>query len=119
MRIVPGFAGTQKYADAVASIFSPDTAKADLITCKIASPSTIELTWRLEGVISQAGVDFKFKPYTGKTVYTLSKDTGKVLRQDETWDISQLDVFVGLFFPQFGAPAAPPADVLRQQTTQA
>ena len=75
---------------------------------------TIELLWRLEGVITQGGFQFKFKPYTGKTVYTLSNQTGKIVRQDETWDISQLDVFVGLFFPQFGAPAAPPADVLRK-----
>jgi hypothetical protein len=103
----------------VASIFSPESARADLITCKITGPSTIELTWRLEGVISQAGIDFQFKPYTGRTVYTLSKDTGKVMRQDETWDISQLDVFMGLFLPQFGAPPAPPADVLRQRAARA
>lgn len=108
-------AGTEKYASAVASIFSMETARADLISCHITSPTTIELTWRLEGVISQAGFDFKFKPYTGKTVYTLAADSGKIARQDETWDISQLDVFLGLFSPQLGAPAAPPAEVLRKQ----
>jgi len=107
--------GTEKYASAVASIFSPETAQADLIKCTIKDDKTIELLWRLEGVISQGGFQFKFKPYTGKTVYSLSDETGKIVRQDETWDISQLDVFVGLFFPQLGAPAAPPAGELRQK----
>lgn len=108
-------AGTEKYASAVASIFSPDTARADLIKCSVRDNETIELLWRLEGVITQGGFQFKFKPYTGKTVYTLSSESGKIVRQDETWDISQLDVLVGLFFPQLGPPAAPPADVLRQK----
>lgn len=99
----------------MASIFSPETAKADLIKCSIKDDNTIELLWRLEGVISQGGFQFKFKPYTGKTVYSISNQTGKIVRQDETWDISQLDVFVGLFFPKLGAPAAPPADELRQK----
>jgi hypothetical protein len=48
-------------------------------------------------------------------VYTLSPSSGKVVRQNETWDVSQLDVFLGLFFPQLGAAAAPAAEVLRQQ----
>ena len=97
----------------MADIFSPETARADLITCRITSPSTIEVTWRLQGVITQAGRDFAFKPYTGSTVYTMDPVSGKIATQVETWDISQLDVFVSLFWPSFGAPPAPPADVLR------
>jgi hypothetical protein len=109
------FAGTEKYAAAVASIFSPDTAHADLIRCRIVGPQTIKLDWRLEGTIRQGGLTFKFKPYTGTTLYTTDERTGLIVSQDEAWDISQLDVFVSLFLPSFGAPPAPPADVLRGQ----
>jgi hypothetical protein len=78
-------------------------------------PQTIELRWRLEGTIKQAGLSFKFKPYTGTTLYTTDERTGLIVNQDESWDISTLDVFVSLFVPSFGFPAAPPAEVLRAQ----
>lgn len=108
-----GRVGTEKYADAVASIFSPETARADLIKCAVTGPRTIELSWRLAGVITQGGAAIRFKPYTGSTVYTMSARSGKIEQQEETWDISRLDVFVSLFFPSFGAPPAPPIEELR------
>lgn len=105
--------GTEKYAKAVSEIFSPKTSQADLISLQITGSDKIELEWRLAGVITQGGIDFKFKPYLGSTVYTLDECSGKIRRQDETWKISTLDVFISIFFPSFGAPPAPPADELR------
>lgn len=109
------YEGTEKYAAAISSLFNPQTARADLLSCSVSSPNTIELAWRLEGTITQGGIPFKFKPYTGKTVYTASEETGRIVSQAETWDVSQLDVFVSLFFPSFGAPPAPRAEVLRSR----
>ena len=55
------------------------------------------------------------KPYTGSTVYTTEKRTGKIVKQAETWDNSVLDVFISIFNKSFGAPPAPPADELRSR----
>ena len=43
---VRGSAGRENYGKAVATLFSPDTARADLIACNIRDDHTIELTWR-------------------------------------------------------------------------
>lgn len=107
--------GREKYASAVASIFSPETARADLISCQITSPNQIDMRWRLEGSIRQAGLNFHFKPYTGSTTYVTSSETGQIVKQIESWDISRLDVFVSLFNPSFGAQPAPPVEQLRRQ----
>ena len=117
-------AGRDKYAGAVATIFSPDTAHADLITSEVVDGDKIKFKWRLEGIITQAGISFQFKPYTGETIYTLSDETGKIVQQCETWDISIFDVFASIFWPRVskklgGAPPAPPADELRRQANSA
>ncbi|EFJ46803.1 hypothetical protein VOLCADRAFT_92622 [Volvox carteri f. nagariensis] len=97
--------GVEPYVRALQALFDPSTSRADLISIRATAPSTVVLRWRLEGSLKLAGL--KIKPYTGTTVYTLSDD-GKVIRHEETWDISTVDAFVSTFFPGFGAPPAPP-----------
>ena len=46
-------------------------------------------------------------PTQGTTVYSLGPD-GRVVRHEETWDISALDAFASVLLPGFGAPPAPP-----------
>lgn len=38
-----------------------------------------------------------------------------ILRAQESWDISIVDAFLSTFFPNFGAPPAPPIEALQRQ----
>ena len=49
-------AGRDSHGKAVASLFSPETSHVDLISSRVVDKHTIEVAWRLEGVISQLGV---------------------------------------------------------------
>ncbi|KAG2435909.1 hypothetical protein HXX76_007104 [Chlamydomonas incerta] len=96
--------GVEPYAKALQTLFDPATSRADLISLRPTGPDTLELRWRLEGSLKVGGL--RIKPYTGTTLYTIAG--GKVVRHEETWDISTLDAFVSTFIPSFGAPPAPP-----------
>ncbi|GLC45237.1 hypothetical protein PLESTB_000721900 [Pleodorina starrii] len=97
--------GVEPYVRALQTLFDPTTSRADLISIRTTAPDTVVLRWRLGGSLKLGGL--KIKPYTGTTVYTISDD-GKVVRHEETWDISTVDAFVSTFLPGFGAPPAPP-----------
>ncbi|KXZ49046.1 hypothetical protein GPECTOR_23g132 [Gonium pectorale] len=97
--------GVEPYVKALQTLFDPSTSRADLISLQMTGPNTVALRWRLEGSLKLGGL--KIKPYTGTTLYTLSDD-GRVVRHEETWDISTVDAFVSTFLPGFGAPPAPP-----------
>ncbi|KAG2433110.1 hypothetical protein HYH02_012813 [Chlamydomonas schloesseri] len=96
--------GVERYAQALQALFDPAASRADLISLRPTGPDTLELRWRLEGSLKVGGL--RIKPYTGTTVYTIRD--GRVVRHEETWDISTLDAFVSTFIPSFGAPPAPP-----------
>ncbi|KAF5829941.1 hypothetical protein DUNSADRAFT_15297 [Dunaliella salina] len=102
--------GPQKYADALKTLFDPSRSKAELISIKVDEPH-VYLRWRLEGTLNFAGLSIK--PYTGTTTYTVDESSGKIKEHSEVWDISTLDAFISPFFPNFGAPPAPPAEKLR------
>lgn len=97
--------GVEPYAKAIATLFDPAASRADLISIRAEGPSSVVLRWRLEGALQLGGL--KIKPYTGTTVYILGDD-GKIVRHEETWDISTLDAFLSTLVPSFGAPPAPP-----------
>ncbi|KAG2488803.1 hypothetical protein HYH03_012603 [Edaphochlamys debaryana] len=97
--------GVDRYLAALQALFDPATSRADLISLEATGPRTLLLRWRLEGKLKIGGL--AIKPYTGSTVYTLGED-GRVVRHEETWDISALDAFVSTLIPGFGAPPAPP-----------
>lgn len=85
-----------------------------------AGPHEITVRWRLAGQISPFfGVPFTMKPYTGTTVMTTDVATGKIVKHNEYWDTSSVDVFLSIFWKGFGAPPAPPAEELRRQENSA
>jgi hypothetical protein len=53
-------------------------------------------------------------PPKGTTQYSLDA-AGLISRHEETWDISAADAFISTFLPAYGAPPAPPVEVLRGQ----
>jgi hypothetical protein len=112
-------AGRESHGKAVASLFCPATSRVDLISSRIVDKRTIKVTWRLEGVISQLGIPFQMKPYTGKTMMVTDPITGKIVSHWETWDTSAVDVFFSIFWKGFGAPPAPPAEELRRRAQSA
>ncbi|PNH11715.1 hypothetical protein TSOC_001413, partial [Tetrabaena socialis] len=97
--------GVGPYVKALQTLFDPTASRADLISLRVEGPDRVVLRWRLEGSLKIGGL--RIKPYTGTTVYTISPDR-RVVRHEETWDISTVDAFVSTFFPGFGAPPAPP-----------
>lgn len=102
--------GVQPYTAAVAKLFDPAKSKAELISLKIAGPDTMILRWRLAATLNIPGSP-AIKPYTGTTKYVTNK-SGLICKHLEEWDISALDAFVSVLFPNFGAPPAPPLSEL-------
>ena len=59
------------------------------------------------------------KPYTGTTVMTTDVATGKIVKHDEYWDTSSVDVFLSIFWKDFGVPPAPSVAELKHQENEA
>ena len=127
--------GWRAYTAAVANLFDPAESHADMISIRPVDDDTLEMRWRLEGVLKLPGRP-RIKPYTGTTRYTMQQrhglqtaessllivpDTRRYnLNRDhlvqshvETWDISAFDAFASAIIPGFGAPPAPPIEELR------
>ena len=58
--------GWRAYTAAVANLFDPADSHADLISIRPTDDHTIEMRWRLEGVLKLPGRP-RIKPYTGTT----------------------------------------------------
>ena len=58
--------GWRAYTAAVANLFDPAESRADLISIRPVDDRTIEMRWRLEGVLKLPGRP-RIKPYTGTT----------------------------------------------------
>ena len=68
--------------------------------------------WRLDCVLKL--LPLKVKPYTGSITYFFNNDS-KIYKHLEEWDTDVVDLLISCVIPGFGAPPAPPVDVLRQQ----
>ena len=58
--------GLRKYTAAVAQLFDAAESKAELISMRALDDRSLELRWRLEGVLQLPGRP-RIKPYTGTT----------------------------------------------------
>ena len=105
--------GVQPYTTAVSKLFDPAKSKAELVSLKVSGPNTLTLKWRLAATLNVPGSP-AIKPYTGTTKY-VTNSSGLICQHLEEWDISALDAFVSVLFPQFGAPPAPPLSELTSQ----
>lgn len=102
--------GVQPYMTAVSKLFDPAKSKAELVSLKISGPNMLTLKWRLAATLNVPGSP-AIKPYTGITKY-VTNNSGLICQHLEEWDISALDAFVSVLFPNFGAPPAPPLSQL-------
>lgn len=105
--------GVQPYTTAVSKLFDPAKSKAELVSLKVSGPNTLTLKWRLAATLNVPGSP-AIKPYTGTTKY-VTNSSGLICQHLEEWDISALDAFISVLFPQFGAPPAPPLSELTSQ----
>ncbi len=64
--------GWRAYTAAVANLFDPAVSRADLISIRPVDDRTIEMRWRLEGVLKLPGRP-RIKPYTGTTRCSVSQ----------------------------------------------
>lgn len=104
--------GLQKYLLSASTLFDKKSSRADLIK-PIAidrNSKTVKVYWRLEGILNLPWHP-PVKPWTGSTTYHIGK-SGLIERHVEVWDISVIDAFVSIVFPNwsFGAPPAAPID---------
>ena len=102
--------GVRPYTTAVSKLFDPTKSKAELVSLKVSGPNMLTLKWRLEATLNVPGSP-AIKPYTGTTKY-VTNSSGLICQHLEEWDISALDAFVSVLFPNFGAPPAPPLNAL-------
>ncbi|KAL3140305.1 hypothetical protein ABBQ38_004570 [Trebouxia sp. C0009 RCD-2024] len=102
--------GMQLYTAAVSKLFDATKSKAEMVSVNISGPNTLTLKWRLAATLNIPGRP-AIKPYTGTTKY-VTNDSGLICKHLEEWDISALDAFVSVLFPNFGAPPAPPLSQL-------
>lgn len=105
--------GLSKYVSATAGLFDRSMSRVDLLAIWAEGEREIRATWRLEGALNLPWKP-KIKPYTGETVYTFD-ERGLVVRHDESWSVSALDAFISVIWPGFGAPPAPPVQVLLRE----
>ena len=102
--------GVRPYTTAVSKLFDPAKSKAELVSLKVSGPNMLTLKWRLAATLNVPGSP-AIKPYTGTTKY-VTNNSGLICQHLEEWDISALDAFVSVLFPNFGAPPAPPLSEL-------
>lgn len=102
--------GVRPYTTAVSKLFDPAKSKAELVSLKVSGPNSLTLRWRLAATLNVPGSP-AIKPYTGTTKY-VTNNSGLICQHLEEWDISALDAFVSVLFPNFGAPPAPPLSEL-------
>ena len=102
--------GVQPYTTAVSKLFDATKSKAEMVSLKVSGPNTLARRWRLAATLNIPGSP-AIKPYTGTTKY-VTDDSGLICKHLEEWDISALDAFVSVLFPNFGAPPAPPLSEL-------
>ena len=102
--------GVRPYTTAVSKLFDPSKSKAELVSLKVSGPNMLTLKWRLAATLNVPGSP-AIKPYTGTTKY-VTNHSGLICQHLEEWDISALDAFVSVLFPNFGAPPAPPLSEL-------
>lgn len=105
--------GVAKFSNATARLFDQNLSRVDLIDIYERDESHIVAEWRLQGALMLPWRPF-IKPYLGSTIYEFD-ECGLVRNHNETWQISAFDAFVSVFWKGFGAPPAPPADVVREQ----
>lgn len=105
--------GLSKYVSATAGLFDRRLSRVDLLAIWAEGEYEIHATWRLEGALNLPWKP-RIKPYTGETVYTFDA-RGLVVRHDEEWSVSAMDAFISVIWPRFGAPPAPPVEVLMNE----
>jgi Uncharacterized conserved protein (DUF2358) len=105
--------GLRKYLNSASQLFDRGSSRADIISVRSdIYQRTIQVTWRLEGVLNLPWHP-RIKPYTGQTTYYLDAD-GLIFRHVEAWDITAVDAFISTLLPglQYGAPPAKPIEVV-------
>lgn len=106
--------GLKKYLLFASQLFNHQKSRADLLRpVEIdRDENTLIAHWRIEGVINLPWKPH-VKPWTGHTVYHLDENN-LVEKHIEKWDITVLDAFISVIFPDwnFGAPPAPPVITL-------
>lgn len=92
--------GIQKYAEGVRKIFNQETARAQIISTRVAEdkPHTITCTWRLSGKVD-IGPGLTIKPYIVYTDFTVDEETGLVVFQEDRFDLPGWDILLSAFFP--------------------
>ncbi len=89
--------GLRKYLNAASNLFDSSKSTATLTNAKIVDAETVEVRWKIEGVLMLPWRPV-VKPWSGWTTYHLDKD-GLISHHEEGWDISVLEAFVGTIFP--------------------
>jgi len=97
----------------VRKIFDQETARAEIIATRVSNdkPNTITCTWRLSGKVN-IGFGLAIKPYIVFTDFTVEKDTGLVVFQEDRFDLPGWDILISAFFPfLIGKVTSDPAPV--------
>ena len=104
--------GLRKYLTSASQLFDAKTSRADIIAPVLFNSNlkTIEIKWRIEGILKLPWKPF-MKPWTGSTTYYLDEDN-LIYKHIEQWDIAVWDAFLSTLIPRFnfGSPPAPPVD---------
>ncbi|KAJ8908537.1 hypothetical protein NDN08_005243 [Rhodosorus marinus] len=101
----------KKYRDAASNLFNRRLSRCDLLSIEIVEDKLIVAEWRLEGVLRLPWKP-SVKAFLGKTKFFLDGD-GLVRRHEEQWSITVFDAFIStLLLKDFGAPGAPPVEVV-------
>jgi len=92
--------GIEDYARGVNKLFDQATSRAEIISTEVIDDETITVTWRLSGKVSIGpGGGLTIKPYLVYTDFTIDRDTGLVLFQEDRFDLPQWDILLSALFP--------------------
>lgn len=108
----------KEYARGVSRIFDEKTARAEIISTVVNAtvPNIITCTWRLSGRV-KVGPGLHIKPYIVYTDFTVDRQTGLIVFQEDRFSIPGWDILLSSFFPfligRVTSPAAAPVDEQR------
>lgn len=97
----------EDYARGVARLFDQETAKMDVVDCRLSDAGDAVLVcWRLEGRVN---LPFKprIKPFLVDTTLLIGED-GLIVAQEDVFQVPAWDILISTVIPGFGAPPAPP-----------
>ena len=101
--------GLRKYLSSASQLFDRKKSKAEIYDVSVNEErNEITVSWRIEGILNLPWHPY-VKPWTGTTTYLLDSNN-LVYSHIESWDISVVDAFLSVVFPDlgYGAPPAPP-----------